>query len=58
MNNSWIELKNGDAFELIKQIPDKSIDLVFTDPPYDQTEYMPGLPDEKKKKSVKNFIEF
>ena len=25
---------NGDAYELIKQIPDKSIDLIVTDPPY------------------------
>lgn len=25
----------GDAYELIKQIPDKSIDLIYTDPPYD-----------------------
>lgn len=26
---------NGDAYELIKQIPDKSIDLIVTDPPYE-----------------------
>ena len=25
----------GDCYELIKEIPDKSIDLVITDPPYD-----------------------
>lgn len=24
----------GDSYELIKEIPDKSIDLVVTDPPY------------------------
>lgn len=29
----------GDAYELIKQIPDKSIDLIVTDPPY---EFIPG----------------
>lgn len=29
-----IELKNGDCLELMKQIPDGSIDLVVTDPPY------------------------
>lgn len=28
------EIYNGDAYELIKQIPDNSIDLVVTDPPY------------------------
>lgn len=26
---------NGDAYELIKNIPDKSVDLIVTDPPYD-----------------------
>lgn len=25
----------GDAYELIKQVPDNSIDLIYTDPPYD-----------------------
>lgn len=29
------EIYLGDAYELIKQIPDKSIDLIVTDPPYD-----------------------
>ena len=24
----------GNSFELLKQVPDKSIDLVFADPPY------------------------
>lgn len=32
---SEIKLLQGDCFELIKQIPDKSIDLVITDPPYE-----------------------
>jgi DNA modification methylase len=54
-NKCGIRLKNGDAFELIKEIPDKSIDLVFTDPPYDQTEYMAELPDNKKKEIGKEF---
>jgi DNA modification methylase len=34
----WEEMKNqvicGDALEMMKKIPDKSIDLVLTDPPY------------------------
>ena len=30
-----INLLNGDCLELLKTIPDKSIDLVVTDPPYD-----------------------
>lgn len=33
MNN--YKLLNGDCLELMKKIPDNSIDLVITDPPYD-----------------------
>lgn len=29
-----IDLRKGDCLELMKEIPDKSIDLVITDPPY------------------------
>lgn len=29
-----ISLLHGDCYELIKQIPDKSIDLIYTDIPY------------------------
>ena len=29
-----IDLKCGDCLEIMKQIPDKSIDLVLTDPSY------------------------
>ena len=25
----------GDCYELIRQVPDKSVDLIVTDPPYD-----------------------
>lgn len=32
----------GDSFELIKKIPDKSIDLIFTDPPYNLSPYSTG----------------
>ena len=31
----------GDCYELIKQIPDKSIDLIYTDIPY-KTNYSGG----------------
>ena len=27
----------GDSYELIKEIPDKSVDLIVTDPPYEFT---------------------
>ena len=32
-----IELKQGDCLELMKDIPDGSVDLVLTDPPYGTT---------------------
>ena len=28
-------IKRGDCLELMREIPDKSIDLIVTDPPYD-----------------------
>ena len=31
---SKIDLYNGDCLELMKNIPDGSVDLVLTDPPY------------------------
>ena len=34
MDYDFIEC--GDCFELMKQLPDKSIDVVFTSPPYNR----------------------
>lgn len=44
---NWLEEnKNtivlGDSYELIKKIPDKSIDLIVTDPPYDMKQLRGG----------------
>lgn len=33
---------NGDCFEVLKQIPDNSIDLILTDPPYNIAKYSTG----------------
>ena len=35
--NKEIQLWHGDCLELLKHIPDQSIDLVLTDPPYGTT---------------------
>lgn len=43
----------GDAYELIKQIPDKSIDLIVTDPPYELNHLTSGSM--LKKERTKNF---
>jgi len=50
-----IVLKLGDAFKLIKEIPDNSIDLIFTDPPYDGTKHMDELTDKQKEEMAKEF---
>ena len=34
---SNIQLYQGDCLEVMKNIPDKSVDLVLTDPPYGTT---------------------
>lgn len=34
MHEAMIDLKHGDCLELMKNIPDGSVDLVLTDPPY------------------------
>ncbi|MCL5881261.1 MAG: site-specific DNA-methyltransferase, partial [Candidatus Thermoplasmatota archaeon] len=37
-----IDLRQGDARELIKQLPESSVDLIFTDPPYNLSPYSTG----------------
>ncbi|MGN0640243.1 MAG: DNA-methyltransferase [Oscillospiraceae bacterium] len=35
-------LMNGDCFEKMKEIPDHSVDLILTDPPYNLSQYSTG----------------
>ena len=35
-------LMHGDSYKLIKKIPDNSVDLIFTDPPYNLSKYSTG----------------
>lgn len=37
-----ITLHKGDSYELIKKIPDASVDLILTDPPYNLSPYSTG----------------
>lgn len=37
MHEAMIDLRHGDCLELMKDIPDGSVDLVLTDPPYGTT---------------------
>lgn len=53
-----VDLRNGDCLELMKDIPDHSVDLVLTDPPYgidyqsarrkDKEKRMPKIMNDKK----------
>ena len=36
------DLRLGDCFKLLDNIPDKSIDLILTDPPYNIAKYSTG----------------
>lgn len=36
------DLRHGDSFNLLNEIPDKSIDLILTDPPYNIAKYSTG----------------
>lgn len=47
-------IQNGDAKSLIKQIPDKSIDLILIDPPYNLSNYSTGNIDFTWRKSINN----
>ena len=37
-----ITLRLGNSFDLIKEVPDESVDLIFTDPPYNLSPYSTG----------------
>jgi DNA modification methylase len=51
-----VDLKLGDAFQLIKNIPENSIDLILTDPPYDRAEeYMDRLTNMQKQAMVDEY---
>ena len=39
MDNQTVKLLQGDCLELMKTIPDGSVDLVLTDPPYQTKRY-------------------
>lgn len=54
---SKLQLLKGDALKLIKQIEDKSIDLILTDPPYDDVSNIktPRLTDMQKKTLSQEF---
>jgi DNA modification methylase len=55
--NTNYDIKNGDAFKLLKEIPDNSIDLILTDPPYNLGEYSTGNIKFKNRADINNDIE-
>lgn len=48
------DIKCGDSKELIKNIPDNSIDLILTDPPYNLGNYSTGNIELKWRKNINN----
>lgn len=42
VKNDKFKIENGDAFKLLKDIPDNSVDLILTDPPYNLGEHSRG----------------
>lgn len=52
---SRIDLYNEDCLDTLKRIPDKSIDLIITDPPYLMTKMIPGGKDKKGDHLTKTF---
>ena len=50
-----IKLIHGNAYDLIKEIEDNSVDLILTDPPYDRQDYMKTLTGVQKEIMAKEF---
>ncbi|APE74986.1 hypothetical protein [Spiroplasma citri] len=48
MKTNLGELYLGDSLEILKKIPDKSIDLILTDPPYLYPDIVKKLGSKKK----------
>lgn len=51
-----IDLRQGDCLELLKEIPDKSIDLVVTDPPYEIATSGAGIYKQEDKQYVQELV--
>jgi site-specific DNA-methyltransferase (adenine-specific)/modification methylase len=54
MNNDKPILRLGDSRQLIKELSDKSIDLILTDPPYNLSNYSTGNIDLPWRKTINN----
>ena len=51
-----VNLYNGDCLSLMRQMPEKSVDLVVTDPPYDIETSGAGLYKQEDKQYVKELV--
>ncbi len=50
------DIQKGDCYKLLKQLPDRSIDLILTDPPYNLNPYSTGNLKMKWRKDFNNDI--
>jgi site-specific DNA-methyltransferase (adenine-specific)/modification methylase len=48
------QLVNGNSYEHIREIPDASVDLILTDPPYNLSEYSTGNMEFSWRKTINN----
>jgi site-specific DNA-methyltransferase (adenine-specific)/modification methylase len=56
MTKKRTKLIKGDAYELLKSIESESVDLIFTDPPYNIKKYSTGNINLKNRASINNDI--
>ena len=52
-----MDLRNGDCLDLIKDLPDKSVDILYSDPPYIPPEHSKTLTKYKKTLSEMGILE-
>lgn len=50
------DIELGDCYDKLKNIPDNSVDFIFTDPPYNLTQYSTGNIKFKNRSDIKNEI--
>lgn len=56
VTNDTVSLRLGDSKKLIKDVPDGSIDLILTDPPYNLSGYSTGNMEFSWRKTINNYL--
>lgn len=56
MKKRWYSLKNDNFYNYVGRLPDNSVDLIFTDPPYNLNQYSTGNIRFNNRKDINNDI--